>query len=92
MTFDRVNRRTHLYLGIALAPWFLLYAVSSVVLNHGALVKSPRKSGDPEWKKQFERAYRLPPITEDSDPWALGETILKEHGIEGRYPARFDDD
>ena len=33
MTFDKLNRRAHLYLGLVLAPWFLLYAASGFVLK-----------------------------------------------------------
>src|SRR5437868_7036410 len=90
MTFDRINRRTHLYLGIALTPWFLLYAVSSVVLNHGSVKKIGKP--EPEWTKIFEQQYSLPPITDDTDQWEVGEKILKDHGMEGRYRVRFDDD
>jgi hypothetical protein len=89
MTFDKINRRTHLYLAIALTPWFLLYAVSSVVLNHGSIV---RRQGAPEWNRLFEREYRLPAITEDSDQWELGEKMLVDLGMLGRYRAYFEDD
>jgi hypothetical protein len=92
MTFDKINRRTHLYLGIALTPWFLLYAVSSVVLNHGAIVRATRKGPAPQWTRLAEKPYHLPPITDDSDPWDLGEKLLIEQGMLGRYRAHFDDD
>ena len=29
ITFDRVNRRIHLYLGLILIPWVMMYGVSS---------------------------------------------------------------
>lgn len=90
MTFDKINRRTHLYMGIALAPWFLLYAASSVVLNHGSWVK--RTSKDAGWQTLFERDYQMAPFTEDSDPWELGEKLLIEVGMKGRYRAWFEDD
>src|SRR5689334_10556531 len=91
MTIDQINRRTHLYLGIGLAPWFLVYALSSVILNHGNWFERP---GDnvPEWTKRFERAYRLPPIKDDDSAWVLGEKVLADHGMTGRFGARFDDD
>ena len=91
MTFDRINRRTHLYLGIALTPWFLLYALSSVVLNHGSVKKIGQPTG-PEWTKKFEQQYTLPKMAEDTDEWDAAEKILKDHGMEGRYRARLDDD
>src|SRR5690242_20277413 len=90
MTFDKVNRRTHLYLGLFLTPWFLLYAASSVILNHGGWFQTT--GAGPEWTRTFEQSYRLPPITEDSDPWPLAEKILQDRGLAGRYRASFDDD
>lgn len=89
MTFDRINRRTHLYLGIALTPWFLVYALSSVILNHRSV---EGRQPEPRWTLLFDREYHLPAITEDSDPWALGEQILTDTGMPGRYRYQFDDD
>jgi hypothetical protein len=91
MIFDKINRRTHLYLGILLTPWFLLYALSAVFLNHRGWFQQVR-SQEPPWTKVFERDYRLPPFNDDSDQWALAEKVLKDFGMEGRYRAYFDDD
>jgi hypothetical protein len=34
MSLTLLLRRLHLYLGLSLSPWFLIYGVSSVVFNH----------------------------------------------------------
>jgi hypothetical protein len=34
MTFAHLNRRVHLYLGLALLPWFFMYGISSVPFAH----------------------------------------------------------
>jgi hypothetical protein len=34
MTFDKINRRLHLYLGLFLGPWLVMYGVSSFILIH----------------------------------------------------------
>ena len=34
MTFQLINRRVHLYLGMFLMPWVLMYAVSFLVFSH----------------------------------------------------------
>jgi hypothetical protein len=31
-------RRTHLYLGLFVTPWLMMYALSTLVFNHAALV------------------------------------------------------
>ena len=35
--FSRFVRRTHMYLGLALFPWMLMYALSTLVMNHRAM-------------------------------------------------------
>ncbi len=87
MTFDKINRRTHLYLGLVLTPWFLLYAASGFILNHGEWFQR----GDAKWTKTFEHPYRLPPISEQDDEDVLAEKVLRDHGLLGRYRADFDD-
>ena len=37
MTFNHLNRRLHLYLSLSLLPWFLVYALSSLVIQHRSL-------------------------------------------------------
>lgn len=37
----KVIRRTHLYAGLALVPWVLMYAVSGLIFNHPSLSGSP---------------------------------------------------
>ncbi len=34
ITFDKINRRAHLYLGLFLMPWLLMYGVSSFMVIH----------------------------------------------------------
>jgi hypothetical protein len=33
-------RRVHMYLGLFLAPWMFMYAVSTLVMNHREFVQS----------------------------------------------------
>ena len=32
--FSKVIRRTHMYVALFLAPWVLMYALSTMVMNH----------------------------------------------------------
>ncbi len=90
MTFDKLNRRTHLYLGLSLIPWFLLYAVSGFILNHPTWFQNGGGRG-PEWTKTFERPYRMPPITDRDDEDVLAQKLLGDIGLAGRFRAEFDD-
>lgn len=89
MTFDRINRRIHLYVGLLLAPWFLLYAISGFVFNHPALFQQNPNAAQP-WVKLFEHRYRLPPVTDENED-ALAQTVLRDHGLAGRYRTDFDE-
>lgn len=46
MTFSHVNRRVHLYLSLALLPWFLMYGVSSYFFAHPEAMRA-RYAGMP---------------------------------------------
>jgi hypothetical protein len=81
VTLDKLNRRTHLYLGMFLLPWFLMYGVSSIVFSHHDFVGKYFDDGRPEWSKLFEREYRIA-IAKGGEGRALGARILRDQGIE----------
>jgi hypothetical protein len=85
MTFDRVNRRTHLYLAMFLMPWFRLYGVSSVVFNHLPYFRALYDDGVPAWTVRFEREYHAPPIPANADLRAVAAKILKDNGVGGEF-------
>lgn len=79
--FDRINRRTHLYLGLFLIPWVFIYGFSSFVMNHRYWF-IPKK--EIPWQTLFERDYAHPvPETGDLRPSAAD--ILKENHLDGAF-------
>ena len=40
-------RRTHLYMGMIMLPWMTMYAVSTVLFNHGAHFQGFRPAENP---------------------------------------------
>ncbi len=92
-TFDRINRRAHLYLGLVLIPWVVMFGVSSFVISHHATwFKSDQQ---PAWEPVFERSYQHP-VPDDAND--LDEThrqrlrvvaaeILRENDLEGAFYA-----
>lgn len=50
-------RRTHLYLALFLAPWILMYAVSTFVMNHRDLFQGPPPSPPPQFALERELVY-----------------------------------
>lgn len=82
MRFLYFMRRLHLYLGLSLLPWFLMYGLSSFVFNH------PRPFnflfGPTQWTLRLERPYALA-VTPDGDGRASGAKILNDLGIDGAF-------
>lgn len=79
MTFSHLNRRTHLYLGLFLTPWVLMYAVSSIPFSHNSYFEErDRKAGLPLWTKTYEGPYDLGSIPESGSLKALGARIAHD--------------
>lgn len=84
MTFNIINRRIHLYLGLALLPWVLMYGLSSLIISHGPQINPLFNDGTPIWKKQFEREYNRP-IPQDADLRKVATEILEEFGLRASF-------
>jgi len=85
MTFSHFNRRFHIYLGMVLLPWFLMYGLSAVTFVHGGLMSRILGTKDVKpWRPLFERAYDAPVPTADklND---LGEKIKRDAGLSGLH-------
>ena len=84
MTFSLFLRRLHLYLGLSLTPWFLIYGLSSVVFNHPQYFNGLYQDGVPQWTVRFERPYSVEiPAGKDLRP--VGAQIVKDAGLEGAF-------
>lgn len=85
MSFKHLNRRFHLYAGLVLAPWVLLYAISSVVFSHNRYFDERDKAkGAPAWFTLSEEPFDAA-VPDDSTLREFGRKILEEHGIEGAF-------
>lgn len=90
-TFDRINRRAHLYLGLVLLPWVVMYGVSSFVISHHASWFKTDKP--PVWEPVFERPYQkaVPDQANNSNDAnreqlrAVATEILRENDLEGAF-------
>jgi hypothetical protein len=79
--FDKINRRTHLYLGLFLMPWLLMYGVSSFIVIHQPWF---RPEQEPQWEPLFEREYNRP-VPASADLRATAQEILKDCNLEGAF-------
>ncbi len=93
-SFDRINRRTHLYLGLVLFPWVLMYGVSSFVISHHGSWFKP--VNQPVWEPLFDRTYKHS-VPDDAISTteagrqllrAVAAGILKDNNLEGAFYAQ----
>ncbi len=86
MSFDKINRRTHLYLGLFLMPWLLMYGVSSFLIIHGSWFGAEK---EPAREAVFERPYSRPVASQgknnEPDLRAAAQEILKDCNLEGAF-------
>lgn len=84
MTFAQLNRRTHLYLGLALLPWFFMYGISSLPFAHTQFFdQRDAAKGLPLWTLRSDRISDVRPPDDDKALRAFGAELLREAGISG---------
>ncbi len=89
MTFNYINRRVHLYLGLVLMSWFAAYGVSSYYINHPGYMQKIKREGKPLWKTLADRSLSLE-VTEETKPRELALLVFDDLGLEAdNYFARF---
>jgi len=82
MTFSHLNRRVHLYLGLALLPWLFMYGISSVPFAHNQYFeRRDAAKGIPLWTLRSTHTVdaAIPP-----DPEALrafGASLMQHAGL-----------
>lgn len=87
MKFLQLCRRIHLYLGLALLPWFFLYGVSSIPFSHAQFFDQRFKnSGQPQWRQLFDKTYEAA-VPEGNDLRPFADKVVADHGISGNYGA-----
>ena len=81
---SRLVRQVHLYLGLFLAPWMFMYAVSTLVMNHREFVQSlyPTKAPGLVSERELDYSRTFPT---DAAPQQMGQQILGDLGLEGAH-------
>ncbi|MBI5772797.1 MAG: PepSY-associated TM helix domain-containing protein [Verrucomicrobia bacterium] len=77
-------RRMHLYLGMLLIPWVMIYALSTVLFNHHGWFEKFRAT-EPQWLPLWEKdcALDVPPGNDRLRDTA--QRILSENGLSGAF-------
>jgi len=84
---SKLIRRTHMYLGLFLAPWLVMYALSTIAMNHRQAIE--------EWytgeqvRYEMEREADFIAVFEDGVPTdEVAREVLDYLDMEGRFSAR----
>ncbi|HNY40194.1 MAG TPA: hypothetical protein PKJ41_07355, partial [Bryobacteraceae bacterium] len=83
----KLLRRIHLYAGLFLAPWVLMYAISTIAMNHRELFREEATS-NPQWQKRSESRFSGV-LSTDASIDQRATTILAWLGQDGAYNARW---
>ena len=78
MTFAHFVRRAHLYTGLFLLPWVIMFGVSTIPINH----QSPDTA---EWTRLAEHRFDAPVPAASENLRPLGRDMMNAAGIEGGY-------
>lgn len=82
--WTRWVRRVHLYLGLFLGPWVLLYALSTAAMNHRESVTRWFGGAKPVWHPERTLDYtRSFPTNQTREE--IGRAILDDLGLPGRH-------
>src|SRR5262245_5636335 len=81
---SKVIRRTHMYLALFLFPWVLMYALSTLVMNHRASFIARYGPGGPPFAA--ERTVRYDgAFSEDAPLREISRTILSTLDLDGAH-------
>ena len=83
-SISRLIRRVHMFTGLFLAPWMLMYALSTMVMTHSDFVFSFYSSKSPTMVTERELDYtRSFPTNVTREQ--IGQQILQDVGLDGTH-------
>lgn len=86
--FSQFNRRLHLYMGLLLLPWIVMYGTSAFVINHNDYFQSLYDDGQPAWNQRSVENYdrTFPPGTDRRE---IANTVLADLQIDDEFDVRW---
>ncbi len=86
MTFDKINRRTHLYSGLFLVPWLMIYGISSFIIIHASWFRADQQlARELVFEKGYSRPVAVQGVNNEPALRALAQEILKDCHLEGAF-------
>jgi hypothetical protein len=81
---SKLIRRVHMFTGLFLAPWMLMYALSTLVMTHREYVVSFYPSKNPVFVNERELDYTRS-FADGTSREEIGHQILQDLGLGGRH-------
>jgi hypothetical protein len=81
---SRILRRTHMYLALFLFPWVLMYALSTLAMNHRAYFTARYGSGAPPFERERTIVYEGV-FPEDAELRSISTQILSALDLDGSH-------
>jgi hypothetical protein len=82
--FSKVVRRIHMYAALFLAPWMLMYALSTIVMNHRASFQEQYGGTLVNWVIEREQQYTSQ-LDAAADARAIGRQIMRDLRLDGHF-------
>ncbi|MCX6623169.1 MAG: hypothetical protein NTY38_19310 [Acidobacteria bacterium] len=86
--FSKVVRQTHMYVGLVLMPWILMYGLSTLVMNHRPFFKELYGGPLVKWIKEKEQPCNCQ-FSPRIPPRVAAEEILRNLGLTGDFYANW---
>jgi hypothetical protein len=87
--FSKILRRTHMYLALFLAPWVLMYTLSTMAMNHRDFFGKMYGGAPPVFEKEREITYSGT-LPAGAAPKAIAPQLLQALDLDGAHGARAD--
>jgi hypothetical protein len=81
---SRIVRRLHLYTGLMLSPWLLMYAFSTVAMNHRQVFVEKHGRGPPPYLPERELTFAAN-FKPDASPREMARQILISLDLDGAH-------
>jgi hypothetical protein len=82
--FSKVVRRTHMYLALFLMPWMLMYALSTLAMNHRNLFRDRESGNTVRYEREKELLYDGV-FPSDASPSLIARQILSSLDLNGSH-------
>lgn len=87
MKASLVIRRSHMYLALFLVPWVLMYAISTIAMNHRHFFQEWYHHTQAEWILEREVPYTAT-FAPETKRWMVGDQILQDLNMDGAHQTR----